>query len=506
MSESKPTSAQYTGEVELPRVQVALTLNTPPAASSDRPPVVESQGKVTVGERTLAYQAKAGHFTVRTDDGKPWAEFFFTAYTLDGAGEPQNRPLLFAFNGGPGSSSVWLHMGAWGPRRVVLGPEGEALPPPARLADNPGTLLDVADLVFIDPVGTGLSKAAEGVDADQFWNVEGDVDSVAAFITQYLTANGRWASPIYLGGESYGTMRSAGLAQKLQGDHGLYLAGIVLVSSVLSMATIRFADGNDLPYVLYLPAYAATAWYHNALKPAQQKLALRDLLAEAEEFALGDYASGLLLGDRLPASRARSLRDRLSRLTGLSTSYLEAARLRIDMGRFNKELLRDRGQTVGRLDSRYLGRDRALVSDSYEYDPSSAALSGAYTSAWNHYLGSELGFRAEQRYQILAPLYEKWGYGKWGNRYLNFSDCLREAMTHNPSLRVLCANGYYDLAAPYFATEHTFAHLGLHESLRDHLQMTYYEAGHMMYVKDECLHQLGADVRAFVAAGAGTLS
>ncbi|MBI5833352.1 MAG: peptidase S10 [Armatimonadetes bacterium] len=464
-----------------------------------KPDKVETQHTITVGGRALAYTATAGRLALRDDDGKERAKLYYTAYLRDDVADVSTRPILFAFNGGPGSSSVWLHLGAWGPRRVVLGPDGEQPAPPPKLIDNEQTLLDVADLVFIDPVGTGYSKAAEGVEPKEFWSVEGDLDSVGDFIARFVTEHRRWASPVFVGGESYGTLRSAGLSQVLQEKHGLYLSGVVLVSVVLNMATIRFAPGNDLPYVLFLPSYCATAWYHQALSPELQARPLRNLLDEVERFAHDEYAPALMWGDRLPRERFEAIRDRVAAFCGLSPEYVEASRLRIGMGRFNKELLRGRGRTVGRLDSRYIGIDREQVRDSYEYDPSHTAIHGAFAGALNQYLRAELNYEADVRYQIMAGLYMSWSYDKWANQFCDVSEPLREAMTHNANLRVFCANGYYDLATPYFATEYTFDHLARDESLRDHVQMAYYEAGHMMYVKQTELEKMAADIRGFIA-------
>jgi carboxypeptidase C (cathepsin A) len=497
MSDAKPTAA---GEIVLPKLSVSLTMPPEGAKTEEAkaPPTVETQHTLALPGGEIAYNATAGLLTLRDDEGKERARLFHTAYVRQGVEDASRRPVLFAFNGGPGSSSVWLHLGAWGPRRVVLGPEGQQPAPPPQLADNPHTLLDQADLVFIDPVGTGLSKPSEGIEAKEFHGVEGDLESVGRFIAQWVTEHGRWTSPIYLGGESYGTLRSAGLAHLLQERHGLYLSGLVLVSVVLNMQTIRFAEGNDLPYVLFLPSYAATAWHHGALAPDLQARPLEELLAEVERFAVEDYSVALLRGASLDPVGYEAVLRKLARYTGLGRAYLDRCRLRVDMGRFGKELLRDRGRTVGRLDSRYTGIDRDDAGENPETDPSHTAIFGAFAGAFNHYLRTELNYQAETRYQIMAELYNNWNYGDWQNRYLDLSERLRQALSHNPHLRVFAANGYFDLATPYFATQYTFDHLMLPPELRAHLAMGHYQAGHMMYVKESEAGRLAEDVRRFL--------
>jgi carboxypeptidase C (cathepsin A) len=356
----------------------------------------------------------------------------------------------------------------------------------------------VCDLVFIDPVTTGYSRAAEGEDDGQFHGVDEDVQWVAEFIRLYTTRFERWASPKFLAGESYGTTRAAGLAGELQNRHGMYLNGIVLVSAILDFQTARFDVGNDLPYVLFLPTYTATAWYHGQLDDELQT-DLTATLNEVRRFALNEYAPMLSAGDALPAERREYLAAKLARYTGLTPDYVERTNLRIQISRFTKELLRDERRTVGRLDSRFKGIDRDAAADTYEYDPSYAAIQGPYTAAINHYVRTELGYESDLPYEILTGRVRPWSYGtRRQNRYLNVAETLRSAMTKNPHLKVYVACGYYDLATPFFAAEYTFEHLGLDPSLKSNVSFGHFESGHMMYIHVPSLAALKDDLAAFV--------
>ncbi len=462
--------------------------------------VAETRHRVTIGGRGVDYTATAGTLVLKEEDGTPKASVFFIAYTRDGVDDPAARPLTFSFNGGPGSSSVWLHLGVLGPRRVLMDDDGMPLPPPYRLVENEHSLLDVSDLVFIDPVMTGYSRPAPEEDPKQFHGVREDVESVGEFIRLYLTRHERWASPKFLIGESYGTTRAAGLSGFLQNRHGIYLNGIMLVSAILDFQTARFDVGNDLPYILFLPTYAATAWYHQRLDADLQEQGLRATLDEVEAFALGEYASALLLGDELPETDRLQIAAKLARYTGLSRDYVEATDLRVQIFRFVKELRRDERRTVGRLDSRFVGIDRDAAGEGYSYDPSYAAIQGPYTATLNDYVRRELAFESDLPYEILTGRVRPWNYGEYRNRYVNVAETLREAMTKNPSLKVFVASGYYDLATPYFATEYTFDHLGLDPSLRAQVSMATYESGHMMYIHLPSLAQLKLDLAGFIAA------
>ena len=452
---------------------------------------------VTCGTMVLKEERlKTGEDEGKAEGEQPRATIFFIAYTRDGVDDPATRPVTFSFNGGPGSSSVWLHMGLLGPKRVWLEEEGWAPPPPYRLVANEASLLDATDLVFIDPVSTGFSRPVPGEKAQEFHNFTKDIESVGDFIRLYCSRYGRWISPKFLIGESYGTTRAAGLSGYLQDRHGLFLNGIMLISSILDFQTAAFTPGNDLPYALFLPTYTATAWYHKRLS-ARLQTDLRAALREAEAFAQGEYATALMRGSALQAEDRARIGSRLAELTGLSAAWIDRANLRIEIHRFCKELLRDERRTVGRLDSRFTGIDSDAAGETHEYDPSLTNIMGPYTAGFNDYVRRELKFESDLPYEILNPRVWPWKYSE-DNRYLNVSETLRKAMTVNPHLKVLVANGYYDLATPYLATERTFNHLGLDPSLQGNVSMRYYEAGHMMYIHVPSLAAQKADLAAFV--------
>ena len=468
----------------------------------------ETTHEVVIGGETVEYTAAAGRMLLREIEGKKKASFFFVAYTRNGVEDVADRPIIFSFNGGPGSSSVWLHLGVLGPRRVLMDDDGFRVPPPGKLVPNEHSILDVADVVFIDPVGTGFSRAIPHDSAKDFHHFSKDIHSVGEFITGYLSRHGRWSSPKYLAGESYGTTRSAGLAGHLLDRHGVYFNGLILISSILNFQTAGFDSktwtfnrGNDLPYVLFLPTYAATAWYHRKLDKRLQRLDLRDLLDKVEEFAAGEYAAALLAGDRLDPGTFRDVAAKVARYTGLDEEYVARYDLRIEILRFCKELLRDEARTVGRIDSRYKGIDRFSDGDSIESDPSINATMGVYTSAFNDYVRRDLEYDSDLPYEMLSSeTHENWDYEDFKNAYVDVSETLRSTMSRNPDMRVLVANGYYDLATPHFATEYTFSHMGLDPEVRPNVQMEYYEGGHMMYVHLESLEKLAADMRGFLAS------
>ena len=455
-------------------------------------------GQVDIDGVSVRYRAAAGTYVLTEPAGKPVAQIFYTAYTRMDVEDVARRPIAFTFNGGPGSSSVWLHMGGLGPRKVSLQDCLESPAPPFAWTDNAWSLLDATDLVFIDPVSTGFSRPAPQQESSQFHGVEQDVESVGDFIRLWTTREKRWASPKFLIGESYGTTRAANLAGHLQQKLGLYLNGIALISVVLDFSTIRFDIGNDLPYVLYLPSYAATARYHATDAAEPDAAELQRILREAEEFALGEYASALLQGSALAPQRRADLTARVAEWTGLRPEYVEQTRLRVEIMRFAKELLRARGQVLGRFDSRVLGSDRDAAGEQFENDPSYAAVQGAFTSAFNDYVRRELKFKTDAPYEIIAELYRQWDYSKHANRYLNVAETLRSAMVQNPHLKVLAACGVYDLATPYLATKYTFNHLGLPPELEANVRLTLYPAGHMMYLHEPSLAQLKVDLKHFI--------
>ncbi len=465
-----------------------------------------TQHTITLNGQEIAYTATAGTYVLKEEDGTAKASIFYVAYTRtdlatasDGDAHPGDRPITFSFNGGPGSSSVWMHLGMLGPRMAAMNEDGTAPPPPYRPSDNPHSLLDVTDLVFIDPVSTGYSRPAPGEEADQFHGVEKDVESVGEFIRLWTTREGRWTSPKFLIGESYGTTRAAALSGHLQDRHGMFLNGILLISVVLNFQTLDFNPGNDLPFILFLPTFAATAWYHGKLD-ADLQADLWATLDQVEAFAAGDYTLALMQGAALPAHKRTEIVAQLARFTGLPKDYVEQTNLRINIFRFVKELLRDQRVTVGRLDSRFTGVDRDAAGENFEYDPSYAAIQGLYTAVLNDYLRRELNFQSDLPYEILTSLYEKWDYGQHANKYLNVAETLRGAMSKNPHLRIFVANGYFDLATPYFATEYTLNHLEIEPPRHENIRMAYYPAGHMMYLLPASLAQIKQDMAGFIAA------
>jgi carboxypeptidase C (cathepsin A) len=435
----------------------------------------------------LSYTATAGRIVLRqeghTDDKfdgpQAKAEVFVTAYTAD-SDDPAARPVTFAFNGGPGSSSVWLHLGLLGPRRVLMGDVGELLPPPYGLADNAQTLLRHSDLVFIDPVSTGYSRAVKGEKPKEFHGYGGDIQSVAEVIRLWTTRNGRWMSPKYLCGESYGTTRAAGLARYLQERYGMYLNGLMLVSAVLDFGTHEFDGGNDDPYVLFLPTYAAVAHYHGKLGDRP----LRDVLADAEDYAVREYPWVLSRGSRLTADERATAASRLAGLTGLSADYLDRVNLRPEHIRFLTELLRDHRLVVGRIDGRFTGWDTDYGREVWSSDPSIDAITGPYAAGLNHYVRTELGYASDLPYEILTNRVRPWSWKEFENAYVFVQDKLAAAMRANPHMRVHLDCGYHDLATPYFAAEHSIAHLQIPAELTANISFSYYEAGHMMYLHE----------------------
>jgi carboxypeptidase C (cathepsin A) len=454
-----------------------------------------TQHSITLDGQKVPYTATAGTLVLADEDGKPKASFFYIAYTKDGVKDPGERPVTFSYNGGPGAAALWVNIGAFGPKRVELDPEGIPLPPPARLIDNEASILDVTDLVFIDPVGTGFSRPAPGEVMKDFTGFQNDIESMGAFMRLWITRNGRWASPKFLAGESYGTTRSAGLSSYLQERYGLELNGIVLISAVLNWGDFLFTNGNDLPFMIYLPTYAAAAWYHKKLPP-ELSGDLRRTLDEVETFALHDYALALLQGDRLPAAERHQIAVKLARYTGLSVDYVERSNLRIEHEHFAKELLRDQGKTIGRIDSRFTGQDHDGVGEVYDFDPSLTGLDGPYTASMNDYVRRELGFETDLIYERLSAKVHPWAMPE--GEFINTSEPLRQAMMKNPSLKVLITSGYYDMATPFFDGAYTAAHMGLPEGDRGRIRQTFYEAGHMMYIRPTDHAKLKKDIADFI--------
>ncbi len=458
-------------------------------------PVVHHH-RITVGGRSVAYTTTAGMLPIHDDMGVVEAHLYFTAYTLDDVPVDERRPLTFTFNGGPGSASVWLHLGGLAPKRVEMLADGAMPRPPFRLVDNEFTWLPATDMVFIDPVDTGYSRATSEDLAKKAKDVKGDIASVGEFIRLYLTRYGRWTSPLFLAGESYGTYRSAGLAGYLI-DKGIAFNGIILISSILNMQTARFAVGNDLPYSLFLPTYAATAWFHGKIAPNPEWRDLRTFLNEVEEWVEAQYVPALSAGDRLEPATRQTILDGLQRYTGLDRTWLGLANLRIHIQAFCKELLRAEGKTVGRLDSRFKGQDRSGVSQFPDYDPSMAAIRPPFTTVINDYIRRELGYENDREYHILRGL--DWNWGDAAEGYADTSDALQAAFARNPYLRLFVASGYYDLATPYYATVYTLNHMSLDRSAHERIQMEEYPVGHMVYLEHDALAKLRDDVTAFIA-------
>ena len=496
------------------------TVDKPVQASSaidTRERIVTTEHRLVLDGRTLEYTATCGTVLLRlygdanetkgadadkrTPD-KARAEFFFIAYTLKSVEPAETRALTFSFNGGPGSSSVWLHLGLLGPQRVATDETGLAPPPPYALRDNEYTLLTHSDLVFIDPVGTGHSRMLENEKVSEFHEYQRDLDSVGEFIRLYLTRHERWGSPKYLIGESYGTTRAAGLSHHLQDKHDIFLNGVMLVSLAVDLQTLSFDHANDLPYSLFLPTYAATAWYHRALAPDMQRKALREVIAAAETFAHGEYHIALMQGSRLSPGERERIASQVARFTGLNIEYVLKCDLRPVDARYCKELLRQRGQTVGRLDSRFVGQDRDDAGEQPETDAAMNNLVGAYAAGINRLLRSTLKYDSDAPYVVHAPIWDKWKWKDFENKYVNVGASLRRAMLANSHMRVYVASGFYDLATPHAAGDYTLSHLGLRDALAGNISVNYFEAGHMMYIHQPSLARMAMQLRSFVKSDA----
>ncbi|MFM2110809.1 MAG: S10 family peptidase [Steroidobacteraceae bacterium] len=466
------------------------------------PKTFQSDYVGTFGGERISYRATASETVLKNDKDEDTAAMFTVSYVKKDVGDPRVRPVTFVFNGGPGSSSLWLHMGVFGPKRIVVPSDGShAGAAPYRVEENALSILDVTDLVFIDPIGTGYSKALGNSKDEEFWGLREDAESIAEFIRIWVTRNGRWNSPKYIAGESYGTTRAARLVAALQGGfNGVSVNGVILLSSILDFHTADFGKGNNIPYVGYLPTYAAAAWYHGKVNPRPESL--EAFVAEARAFAGNEYLVALLKGSALKGAERAAVVKKLARFTGLSETYIEQTDLRIDAFRFMKQLLRDEGKAIGRLDARYTGRDYDAAGETFDNDPSAYGIDGAYVASINDYLTRTLKVDFDRRYKVLdgAPGSKwKWteGHGGWAT-YANVAPHLGTAMRENSDFRVYVANGYYDLATPFHATEITMADNGIDGS---RVTMSYFEGGHMMYTHEPSLTRLSAEVRAFIKAG-----
>ncbi len=464
---------------------------------SEVPPVV-THHQITANGAALKYTATAGRLPLKRADGKIEAEMFFVAYTLDGQ-EAAKRPLTFAFNGGPGSATIWLHMGALGPRRVVLKPDGFMPPAPYRVEDNPYTLLDKSDLVFVDAISTGFSRAMNAETSKKFLGVNGDIKAFSEFIRLYLTRNDRWTSPLFLFGESYGTTRAAGIAGYLA-DRGVSFNGITLLSMALTFQTLENSKSNDEPYVLLIPSFTMIAGYHHKL-PADLAVDMTKARQMSEQWASTDYAQALAKGDALTAEERAKVVSDMARFTGLSKDVIDQANLRIDVPKFTHYLLLDQKLRVGRLDGRFTGIDPDGLLDTPFHDPTSTAIVPPYTSVFNHYVRTELGYKTDMAYNVFPDdeNFEKnWDWGSAANGYPDTATALRQALVKDPYLKVQILEGYYDLATPYFAANYTMDHLDLGAQFRKNFSFASYEAGHMVYLPVDGLKKMKADTGGFM--------
>ena len=464
---------------------------------TEAPPVVSHQ-QVTINGRVLRYTATAGRLPIKRADGKIQAEMFFVAYTLDGENAGQ-RPLTFAFNGGPGSASVWLHMGALGPRRVVLQPQGFMPASPYHLQDNQYSLLDKSDLVLVDAIATGWSRAEDEATTKEFLGVQGDLNAFGEFIRLYITRYGRWASPLFLFGESYGTTRAAGLAGYLA-ERGISFNGIVLLSTAMDFQTLEFQKNNDLPYVLIIPSYTMIAAYHHKLAPELTQ-DLAKTRAEVEQWASTTYAQALAKGDALSPQERQSVIEQMARYTGLNKEVIDQANLRIDVAQFTHYLLIDQKLRVGRLDGRFTGPDPEGLMDTPFYDPAESALMPPFTAMFNNYVRNDLGYKTDMPYYVFAMgggLWKQWDWGSAAKGFPDTATALRAAMVKDPYLKVVVLEGYYDLATPYYAADYVINHLNLPADFRKNISVETYDSGHMAYVNQQALAKMKQDVVRFM--------
>lgn len=481
-----------------------------PASKEEKPApegeVSTTSQSVKINGVTIPLIAKAGTMQLRDENNYPIALFGFTSYTKDQSKEatPVNRPIIFSYNGGPGSSSYWLHMGVMGPKRIVVNDPTNTPAAPYKLVNNEFSLFDIADLVMMDPVGTGLSIPIGKAKFEDFWGVDQDIRSISLFIKQYLIENGRMNSPKYLLGESYGTFRNAGVMNKLLND-GIALNGVVMVSAVFDLRTLLFPPNDDLPYVVHFPTYAATAWYHNKIsnKPAS----LEAFLNEVRTFTEKEYVPALFKGDKISADEKNAIATKLAAYAGCGADFWKRADLRVQGAEFFAELLRDEGNIVGRLDSRFKGGNQDLLSQFSDYDPQSSAISPAYTAGFMHYFYNDLKVNRQLNYMTSAGGREgfRWDWKHVGNMRWNTSAAINTGidmatcMTKDPNVKVLILNGYYDIATVFYGVEHTIDHLGLPPALKKNIIMKYYEAGHMMYTHQPSLEKYRKDVAEFIA-------
>ncbi len=478
--------------------------SSPPASSEEipLPPPAVTHHSINLQGQAWNYTATAAYAPLKDGAGKVEAHIFYVAYAAEGGKPADKRPVTFAFNGGPGASAIWLHLGALGPRRAGLARDGTALPAHPHLVTNESTWLEFTDLVFVDPVGTGYSRAAKDIEPKRFFEVTQDIRAMGNFMRRYLTDNDRWLSPIFIAGESYGTTRAAGLASYVQKELGMYLSGLILLSSVLNLQAIGFDPGNEIAYVLAIPSYTATAWYHGKLQ-RDQFGNLDEALETVEQWTMDEYLPALEAGDTLPEAKRRQIIQQLAQFTGLPRAYLETSKLRVSPFRFTMELLRPEGRTLGLLDSRVTAAAPAPAGEDERVDPALVLSTLALVTPWYDYVRKELQFKTDLPYVFLSrEANAAWKWGQGGQGYLNVAGKLAEAMALNEHLKVFAGAGYYDLTTSYLSQVHTLNHLGLPPSLRRQLTVRFYPSGHQIYTDLPSLRRLRQEVGAFVQAGA----
>jgi carboxypeptidase C (cathepsin A) len=473
---------------------LALTLNAQIGKDPAGVQVVKTKHSITIAGKVINYTATTGYMHMKADTGKVLAKIFFTYYSKDDE-DGAKRPVTFTFNGGPGSASLWLHMGGVGPKRVVLKDDGTATAAPYSYVPNEFSWLDKTDLVFIDPVSTGYSRAV-GEPASKYHGYVEDIKSVGDFVRNFLGRYDRWASPKFLAGESYGTTRAAGLSKFLQDEHRIYINGVILISAVLNFGTNDYNIGNDLPRALYIPSYTAAAWYHKKLAPALQARPIADVLKESEQWAIGPYATALIKGGWMSEAEKSAIAEKMAYYTGLSKELCLQANLRLDENRFYKALRRGDGLSIGRLDARFTGRNLDDAGEYVDFDPSFANIDGPFTATINDYLSKELKFTDEKGYNVFGEVYP-WSYKNVQNKYLNVAESLRDAMAKNPNLKVYLGCGYYDFATPYFTAVYDIEHMFLRPEQRSRVDIKYYESGHMYYIHKPSLIQFKKDIDSF---------